>query len=273
MSLAVVVQGYRAGSGSEIYIDLYDVRTGKHKQSLTDGAQLYSLLSPRGESGVYYRFRQILFSPDGLLFARIIYTGGGSRSGHDFILLDVGTGEVKTLIRGVGLPITLSNASTFAVTREGDIFRWDFAAGEFKSVPGYIYFEAKAPRAALSPDWSTVAFYNEDYDPSTNTAIRLVDVKTNSVKRTIGGAFNITSASFAPNGRPLATSGYKIRLWDSDTGELQDEIDHGCRILAYSTDGSTLATAVGESGRIDGRANIQFVVVPTKSVAMTARWQ
>ena len=107
---------------------------------------------------------------------------------------------------------------------------------------------------AFSPDGKTLASAHGD------TTVRMWDVETRELKRTLGGSLTATSlerrghkyavrsVAFSPDGNILASGGRggRVLLWDADTGRLkQFVLRHAGAVwsLAFSPDGNTLAAA------------------------------
>jgi RNA polymerase sigma factor (sigma-70 family) len=98
-----------------------------------------------------------------------------------------------------------------------------------------------ASPSALSPDGKTLAL-------AERTGIRLWEVNTGTEGRSIPDAGQVTSLTFARDGRTLAAGRYNgsYDLWDTATGKilLPPSTGHDGYVfgMAYSPDGKTLAT-------------------------------
>ena len=101
---------------------------------------------------------------------------------------------------------------------------------------------------ALGSDWSTFA---SSSNHSNN--IDLFDVKSGREVRTLfGRAHSISSVSFSPNGRTLASGSTdgKIKLWDLESGrELRSLTGDNESVfsVSFSPDGRTVAGSVGDT--------------------------
>ena len=76
--------------------------------------------------------------------------------------------------------------------------------------------------------------------------IRLWDIQTGELLKTLIGADYIGSVAYSPDGETLATGDSEIRLWNVQTGELLKTLTgHKERIssLAYFPDGTTLVSS------------------------------
>ena len=81
-------------------------------------------------------------------------------------------------------------------------------------------------------------------------SVRLLDVKTGRLKKTLRHSRYVYSVAFSPNGKMLASGGndhtiHTIRLWDVATGENTKTFRHSRNVhsVAFSPDGKTLASA------------------------------
>jgi RNA polymerase sigma factor (sigma-70 family) len=85
-------------------------------------------------------------------------------------------------------------------------------------------------------------------------SIRLIDVATGEVTQTFAPVVPATGVAFSPDGKFMATRGYEAevnfaQLWEVATGKelrrfaISRESNHSVSALAYSPDGTTIATA------------------------------
>ena len=100
---------------------------------------------------------------------------------------------------------------------------------------------------ALSPDGQTLASGSED------TTLRLWDLNTGNLIRTISTPSTVRTLDFSPDGKTLASGNWDgtVKLWNPQNGALLRTLSgHQDRVvaIAISPDGSTLA-----SGGVDSR--------------------
>ena len=76
------------------------------------------------------------------------------------------------------------------------------------------------------------------------SALSLIE-QNGTLKTTLTGhAAVVWTVSFTPDGKTLVSGAYDgtIRFWDLATGEPKSTFQHGARAMAFSPDGSILAT-------------------------------
>ena len=189
------------------------------------------------------RFVQsISYSPDGRLLA---VAGGGS----GVTLWDTVNSQQKTKFTGGGYSVAFSPDGQLIASgdgwADGTVYIWDVNTGQLKAtLAGHTDL---VPSVAFSPDGQTLA--SASYD---NT-VRLWDVNTGKYKSTIGHTRRVYNVAYNPDGRTIATADGTVRLWDAFTGEEKTDFKGYGNRLAYSEDGSMLAsnyqiwdTATGE---------------------------
>lgn len=191
-------------------------------------------------------FSIISISPDGKHVANL---HGGKLS-----LWDAATGELKwgQTVDSFGGLLSFSTDGKKVATR-GEVFEplmlWQSQNGELinkMKMQGSSWIGA----IAFSPDGETLAYAlrpSEAY--SKISTLRLCEVKTLELKRTLNYDADVTSIAFSPDGRTLATTGWKskypeLNLWDVETGKLKQRLagEDGIDFLfvSFSSDGNLL---------------------------------
>ncbi len=220
-----------ASSSSDETVRLWDVATGRHKLTLT---------------GHTRRIGSIAFRPDGSTLAG----GGADATVH---LWDSVSGAHKAMLTG-----HIHAISTVAFSPDGKTLAsgawdntvrlWDVATGTQKAVlTEHAFFGENMSgisHVAFSADGKTLASaaFNED-------RVRLSDPDTGAEKKILNTG-NISSLTFNPNGRTLATGSRNglLQLWDVASGERKTVLSgHASNInaIAFSTDGKTLVSGGG----------------------------
>ncbi len=95
---------------------------------------------------------------------------------------------------------------------------------------------------AFSPDRNTLGTTCADQ------IVRLWDVKSAKVVRLLEGHEQpVTSVAFSPDGKTVASGSlfFTVRLWDAESGDLKRTMLRTSSPVAYSPDGSVLATGGG----------------------------
>ena len=146
------------------------------------------------------------------------------------------------------------NGKQFAVASSIGI--WIYDANTYKEIALMTEdWENISPiamnRITFSQDGSTLATISPTYGSSTDVRVRIWNAYTGRIKTyiTAGHPTAIVSFVLSPNGETLVTWNYdkKIRLWDTQTGELKATLMGQVNpALAISPDGNILAS-VGEN--------------------------
>jgi WD40 repeat protein len=212
--------------------------------NLTSGTKATTLLADRLRTNV----TEVAFSPDGMTLASI---GDDPR----VILWDLATGATRQVLSGHGdvvngIAFSPGGKLLASGSRDATAILWDPASG--------------AERAVLrSPDGLPVAQVAFTSDGKNLLSVRpdgavlLWDVATGALEKTLSsGANRFTQAAFSPDGRLLASvdDANRINLWEVATGRpllvLADPAGVPVSELAFSADGSVLASARGDTVRL-----------------------
>ena len=118
---------------------------------------------------------------------------------------------------------------------------------------------------AFSPDGSAVATASADH------TVRIWNVATSRVTRTLSHPDEVGAVTFAPGGRSVVTACWdgKTRLWDVTTGQLRQTLSrNGSTIVhtvAFTPDGGQIAVAV----HVSGHDEVQFWTAATGAAGRT----
>lgn len=141
----------------------------------------------------------------------------------------------------------------------------------FLGLPG---FTDKVRAVAVAPDGGTIAAGGVD------RAIRIVDIDTGAVLRTLTGHTNaVVGIAIAPAGDILASrdSDDTVRVWDFATGRLRHSFelrnsDHSDQVL-FSPDGTLLAAPDGKSVQLwDPVSGAALRAVAAQEIHVSAIW-
>ena len=192
----------------------------------------------------------IAFSPD----SRTLASSGYSSTNSIIRLWDTDTGKLRDTLDGYEeeiLVLAFSSDGAMLASSGGwpdyRIRLWDVA----KHQPRDTRFDNTGSPYALSfsPDGKTLVSGGRD-----NT-VRLWDVQTGELKNRLKGhRGDVNAVIFSKNGEIFATGSDDgtIRLWTAHTGEMltilegDTKFSEGIRSLAFSPDGTTLASAKAE---------------------------
>ena len=107
---------------------------------------------------------------------------------------------------------------------------------------------ASVSSVTFSPDGRTLASGSGGYGDNT---IKLWDVASGKMLRSLEGQSNVLSLAYSPDGRTLASGsiGNTIKLWDVASGKMLRSLEGQSNVLslAYSPDGRTLASGSMDS--------------------------
>ena len=243
------------GIGDSIAINLWDVHTG----------QLLKTLKGHNDS---YAIASIAYSPDGKMLAganhatdkstitvrlwdahtgQLLNTLNGPEHGVTSVAfaldgkLSVGAGynntvAIKLLDSGTGQPFNTPD-------RRHDLVTSVALARPLRRVSVAIDSLHRPASVAFAPDGKTLAASASD-----DGAIKLWDARSGQLLNTLNGhKGEVTSVTYSPDGKTLASGGYDsaIKLWDARSGQLLNTLNwhkRGISSLAYSPDGKTLAS-------------------------------
>jgi WD40 repeat protein len=160
-------------------------------------------------------------------------------------LWDIATSRVLRMLKGfTGRVAFSSDGKTFASEHGRTLRLWDISTGAerltFKGHADWPLF--------FSPDGKILASAGWDEIPSLKETVRLWDVASGTVLRTIKESTG--HVAFSPDGKTLAgeNNNGSITIWEISTGRPIRTIegDLSLRTLAFSPDGKTLASGEGD---------------------------
>jgi WD40 repeat protein/tRNA A-37 threonylcarbamoyl transferase component Bud32 len=219
-------------------IRLWDVPTGRCRATLQEH---------NGGVGA------LAFTTDGTLLAAAIEgkpaVGKPGFPSPEIILVDVGSGQPRSTLRGHSAPI---HALAFSPdgkrlasgSMDATVKLWDVTAGkEMASLPGHSDI---VQSVAFSADGKTLA------SPSSDGSVKLWTVATGQERASL--PLRAWAVAFAPDGQTLAVAGDGgLHLCDAVTGQQGGVLPDPrwrAHALAFSQDGRTLAIATGHITRV-----------------------
>lgn len=214
------------------YLRLWDATTGEklHEVKLLGGGGGFTFATTAGN---------LSYSPDG---TRIVVAYTNPLAG----IVDTASGKVA-----LGM---MHNSSTASVAfspdgrnvltveaKDGTPVIWDAEKGTKIMT---LTVESPVTAAAFSPDGSQIVGGGE--------AVQLWDAKTGDLITTLPGYESeyINAPVFSPDGKLLAVPGYPFRVYDLPTQTELYTKTIGARTVAFSPDGSRLATAGFEAAGV-----------------------
>ncbi|HEY7428229.1 MAG TPA: WD40 repeat domain-containing protein, partial [Gemmataceae bacterium] len=184
----------------------------------------------------------VAFSPDGKVVA------SGSNDDHEVRLWDVSTGKTIRVLgdhhQGHFEHMAFSpDGKTLVSQGDWEGFRlWDVATG--KPIRDFVQ-KGGVSAMAFSPDGETIATVSS---PEMNLALwRTATGKR--IRRWEGPDREVHVVVFSPVGNVFATCGWnaRTRIWDAATGRETRVCGGRARSLAFSPDGRTLFSAMGNT--------------------------
>jgi WD40 repeat protein/tRNA A-37 threonylcarbamoyl transferase component Bud32 len=242
--------------------------------TLWDTTTLKERVSREYQGGVW----STTFSADG----RQLAVGAGPLG--EVELMESGTGKLLLACRGhtnavIAAAFSGDGKNLFTAGKDGTIKGWDAAAsGQPLSIPAIGVGVAYSPRGdlylsrgsrwdeatrtwqklglggggpiAVSPDGKTLATTTSTLFPPAQ-AVALWDVATMKQQRILKAGLGVTPATlaFSPDSKVLTTGGQSVKLWDVATGRQLVNLPGPALCVAFSPDGTALATA-GEDNAV-----------------------
>lgn len=156
-----------------------------------------------------------------------------------------------------GTSLAVSESSEFPFRREIDraeqrIDFYDGRTGKFVRAIKCVYNSNVHRYLAYSPNGESIAVAHLPPNNIRRYGVRLFDVKSGEVERTIlsGHHYGLRSIAFSPDGQLLATAGGRdetsVRVFDRSTGKQTRAMEcdnDGVYAIKFSPDGKTLAAA------------------------------
>jgi WD40 repeat protein len=234
---------------------------------LLDAATRQELKVLRGlSSGI----NALSFSPDGLSLA--VASGGPNQPGEILLwdIPDIPEGRAGAILeenKGVFSHVAFSPDGKVLAAAAGDAVKlWDLGTGKLRgALEGHA---GDVASVAFSRDGTTIAAatlelreYPGGVERHPPGEVKLWELATGKVRRTIRWSLRHHAVAFSPDGRFLAVAGWdafrgasggKVGVWEIETGEHVATIEGhalGVLSLAFSPDGKLLATG-GEYGTI-----------------------
>ena len=236
-SVSFTPDGGILAAASGCYLDLWDIGTGRRKQSPT----AHESREPNRLPYIMLAGWNSTFSPDRKTVA--------SWSSEDRIELwdlttrtQTQTITVERKRNEIAMALSPDGATLATVCKDEPIQLWDVRTGSEKhtiKIDSSLLF-SHLPEMVFSPDGTTLAVCNVD------KTIRLWNVNTGKEQKTLKGHKNLVgSIAFSSDNRTLASSSYDgtLRMWNIDTGENQKRTigyGHQFRNVSLSPDGETL---------------------------------
>ena len=224
-SVAFSPDGTTLASGSlDGTIRLWDAATGQTKATLTGDGEVLSLSFPRD----------------------VTLASGGSDGA--IRLWDLVTGRLDTTLEGhrgsvLSLSHSLDGRTLASGGADATVRSWDVIAGRLKTT--FEGHERAVLSVSVSPDGRTVASGSDD------GTVRLWDAGSGEHLVTLEEHDGpVTSVSFSRDGILASSSPHEIRLWDLESGQYKDSLNHSywVRSAVFSPDGSVLASAGDRGG-------------------------
>jgi WD40 repeat protein len=272
-SLAFLEDGTLAAAGTDNRVHFWNLATGMRQEVVHDpagveiaafapdaslvatgvrdgGVKLWSVPERSLTATLFENSTQLeclAFTPD----SRRLVTGG-----YDPLRLwDAQAKKLERILsgpegtyKGAAFTADGSRMAAFGANRRGQglVALWDLTTGKCIGKLPDPKWEVR--RAAFSPDGALLITGNDGhlFDPS---ELIVYDARTGAVIKSLPGhAGQVNAIVFSLDGRVLATAAVKgMHLWDAARLELRHTItpDHAPSSVAFSPDGTTLATATG----------------------------
>jgi WD40 repeat protein/serine/threonine protein kinase len=187
-------------------------------------------------------------------------------------LVDAGTGRVTHTLAGhsdgaQALAFSSNGARLASGGRKGDVKVWDVSGGALLcTIPGHgewvaglaLSSDGRLVAATREPREITEARFGRGQFKQIPVAVKVFNAETGQERLTLSGhPSTIEQVAFSPNGKLLASAGYRlVKIWDLTTGAWlrdlnQSEFQSGTDdALVFSKSGNLLATAGSQTVQI-----------------------